>query len=287
MNILLKLALLAHVIFWAAPVEASWEDVKDDVAAAAHITNIDVKELAAVGYLESSFRPTVRAHHGTATGLMQITKPTWNHLVATYGAEYDITMRTPRTDPTANAIMAASYLKEGREIMERRLGRKVTTLEVYLGHKFGPYRATDLLTANRKTPLVDFYPEAASRNRSVYYHANGQPKTIGDVVAMFSRRLNYAINSYGWRAVEALAVLKQKEFSLYVNAIAEGQEDCARKLPTMEEVLELAKSQIESDPSRIVFMLKSTKMDVVESYYYYLGYSGYFTTGRKWRGHLV
>lgn len=287
MHIFIKLALLAHVLFWSIPVEAAWSDVKDDVAKAAHITNIDVKELAAVGYLESSFRPTVKAKRGSALGLMQITKPTWVHLVRTYGKQYGIDKSTSRTDPTANAIMAAAYLKEGRAIMERRLGRKVSTLEVYLGHKFGPYRATNLLTAKRNTPLVDFYPEAASRNRSVYYHANGTAKTIGDVIAMFNGRLNHALKTYGYKALEALALVKQEEFMEYANAMLEGQRDCTRRYPSASEILAMVKSHTDGEPSRMSFMLKNSKKDEASNYYYYAGYDGCYTSGRKWRGYVV
>lgn len=287
MNLLIKLVVLFQAVFWACPVESAWYDVKDDVAHAAHVTDVDVVELAAVGYLESSFRPSVKAKSGSAMGLMQITKPTWIHLVKTYGKEYGITLKTPRTDPVANAVMAAAYLKEGRGIMERRLGRKVSMLEVYLGHKFGPYRATNLLTTNRNTPLVDFYPGAASRNHNVYYHRNGTPKTVGDVVAMFSRRLNYAVNVYGQRAIEALGVIKQREYAHYAKVFEQGQKDCVPTYPSAAEIMEAVKSNLETDPSRMAFLLKSARPDTVENYYYYAGYSGCVTSGRKWRGHLV
>lgn len=275
------------VLFWTTPVEASWADVKSNVAEAAHVTDVDVVELAAVGYLESSFRPSVKAKRGSAMGLMQITQPTWNHLVRTYGEQYGIDGKTSRADPTANAIMAATYLKESRGIMERRMGRDVTTLEVYLGHKFGPYRATSLLKSKHTTKLVDFYPGAASRNKSVYYNRDGSEKTIGDVIAMFKGRLSYALGKYGELALHELALVKQKEFEPFAQAMINGQESCVRNYPSAEEVLAKVKDFHSVEPTRLVFLLTGKQLDSAESYYFYSGYDGCVTSGRKWRGHLV
>ena len=283
---LFKLTILL-VLLWTAPAEASWVDVKVNVAEAAHITDVDVVELAAVGFLESSFRPTVKAKRGTAMGLMQITQPTWNHLVRTYGEEYGIDGKTSRTDPTANAIMAATYLKESRTIMERRMGRDVSTLEVYLGHKFGPYRATTLLKSRPDMKLVDFYPGAASRNKSVYYNRDGSAKTIGDVIAMFKGRLGYALGKYGELAMQELALVKQKEFAPFAQAMVDGQESCVKNYPSAAEVLADVKDFHSVEPTRLVFLLTGKKADVAESYYFYSGYDGCMSSGRKWRGHLV
>ena len=283
---LFKFTLLLHIIFWTAPVESAWNDVKTNVAEAAHVTNMDVQELAAVGYLESSFRPSVKAKRGSAVGLMQITKPTWRHLVKTYGEAYDITMSSSRKDPTVNAIMAAAYLKESRTIMEKRMGRKVTTLEVYLGHKFGPYRATNLLKTKRYVKLVDFYPGAASRNHSVYYNDNGTAKTIGDVIAMFDKRLRRALDKYGDLAVAELAKVKAREFAPFALAALSGETECIRTLPNPEEILaEVGNHRVK--PTRLSTVLEHGNPDTAENYFYYMGYAGCAYSGRKWRGHLV
>ena len=267
----------------ACPVDAAWRDVKEIVAMASIATNVPSGELATVGYLESSFRPSVKSKHGSATGLMQITKPTWDYLVRTYGSAYDITKVTLPTDPRANSIMAALYLKENRVIMERRLKRNISVLELYLGHKFGPERATRLLTADGDRTLLDFYPGAASRNKQVYYHTGGVPKTINEVKHMFELRVSRAYQKYAGLALLEVAKVKAAVFTKYQLAYSRGAKDCVATNPSPTEIL-AALATVTTG----TYLHSATVVETGEyNMFTYIGFAGGYTSGKRFNGYLV
>lgn len=189
------------LVFIAQPTRASWDDVKDPIVTASQVTDVAIDTLTAFVYMESSFRVAVKSKTSSATGLMQITNPTWNYLVRTYGPKYGIDRSTSKADPAANIILGAEYFKENRRILSNYLGRLPNDLEAYFAHKFGPDRAARFIRSSNDTPLVDFYPGAASANKRVYYK-DGVARTIGDVKGMFSKRMRYAKATYGGLAVD-------------------------------------------------------------------------------------
>ena len=213
-----------------ASANTNWDFVKEDIVLASHDTDFDVGELAAVAFVESSFRPTISAAKGTATGLMQITEPTARHLLDTYGLAYGLELDSDLHDPYVSALLGAMYLTEIRDIMRGRLGREPELIDVYLGYKFSPYRAVRMLQANPNSTLISFYPEASSRNKSVYYKRNGKARTIGEVKSMFENRLLSAYNRYYAEASYLLTLLKVDVFNDHKTG------DCGVK----ENIIELA-----------------------------------------------
>lgn len=201
---------------------AAWDDHKEDIVLAAHITGIDVALLTTVAYLESSYREDSSAAYGTSKGIMGITDPTWRHLVLTYGDQYDVVIHD-RMNPFAELVMGAKYLQEIESYMTDRLGREMSYLEIYMGYKFSPHRAARMLRIDKKSTLLAFYPDAATRNKPVYF-ASDTPRTIMDVLNMFKGRINTAIQNYSREAAYLLSLIKIDEFKPY--HLAATNSDC-------------------------------------------------------------
>lgn len=193
-----KFMFMAVAILFATTgnAKSGWDSVKDTLVVASDVTAIDIDVLTAFVYMESSFQGAVKSKTSTAVGLMQITTPTWNYLVRTYGPKHGITRNTAKSDPEANLILGAEYFKENRYLLSTYIGRQPTVLETYFAHKFGPERAARLIRTPSNVKLVDFYPGAASANQKVYYD-NGRERTVGDFKKMFASRLDYAMYTYG------------------------------------------------------------------------------------------
>lgn len=273
------LLLLFKLTFAPALASANenWVKVKDDISLAAYLTEFPAEELAAVAFVESSFRAKAKAKGGSAKGITQITSSTWNYLLEKYGPDYHLRSDISPYDPRANAIMGAMYLTEIKDIMSHRLKREVTLLETYLGYKFSPYRAVRMLRAKESTSLLTFYPAAADRNQAVYYHKDGSLKTIGDVKAMFKKRLGFATKSYGEEANEGVAELKRIEFLQYANALTQGPKDCAA--PEPEPEIDLFKEIRDAHIASIGPMAQPVTLK--------LAYCLEPTSGREWNGFLI
>lgn len=188
------------VSLFTSPAKAGWDAVKDTLVVASDAVSINIDTLTAFVYMESSFRGAVESKTSTATGLMQITNPTWRHLIRTYGPKHDLPRDVAKTNTVANVILGAEYFKENRKILAKRLGRWPTVLETYFAHKLGPDRAARLIRTSPSVKLVDFYPGAAKANSKVYF-VDGRARTIGEFKRMFANRLSYALNTYGGMAV--------------------------------------------------------------------------------------
>lgn len=230
------ITLLIIAGFSTAHANNYWNEVKDDIVSASQLTDFDVTELTSVAYVESSFRATVKSKGSSAQGLMQITGPTAAYLIERYGADFGIDENANLLDPRVSAILGSFYLMEIRDIMENRLKRKVTTTEMYLGYKFSPYRAVRMLRQRSTTLLVDFYPEAAERNQSVYYKQDGEPRTVREVYSMFDKRIKGALKKYGEVANALFVAAEEKEFEPYLAAYEQGQVDCNRNSHLLAKV---------------------------------------------------
>lgn len=273
------LLLLFKLTFVPALASANenWDKVKGDISLAAYLTEFPAEELAAVAFVESSFRARAKVKGGSAKGITQITSPTWNYLLEKYGPDYHLRSDVSPYDPRANAIMGAMYLTEIKDIMSHRLKREVTLLETYLGYKFSPYRAVRMLRAKESTSLLTFYPAAADRNQAVYYHKDGRLKTIGDVKAMFKKRLGFATKNYGEEANEGVVELKRIEFLQYANALLRGPKDCAA--PEAESVIDHFERIRNAHFASIGPMVRP----VTHTLAYHLNP----TSGREWNGFLI
>ena len=68
--------------------------------------------------------------------------------------------------------------------MQSELGRPVCGGELYAAHFLGADAACKLIRASESTPgasAASLFPQAASANRSVFFHEGGKPKSVREV----------------------------------------------------------------------------------------------------------
>lgn len=222
-----KFLVLAFVLILSPFCQGStnWDEVKEILVDTSELVDYDLSTMISVAYLESSFRTEVQSKGSSAIGLMQITEPTAKHLLSKYGGEYGLDIDSDLMDAEVSSILGALYLKEIQGIMTTRLGRDITPLENYLGYKFSPYRATRMIKANQQMTLLDFYPKAMKRNKSVYFK-DGVPRTLAEVKSMFERRFNRATVKYSKEGNYILSIVRAAKMSTYKDMLALGAIDC-------------------------------------------------------------
>ena len=195
-------------------VNTTWDDpavppaILDAIQTAAHESGVDPHLLAAIAWRESRFDPDARNSQSSARGLLQFTSGTWLQAVRDYGSEHDVAdyaaaIRTSRTgdlvvpdevksailqlrsNPNLSAKLAADSMKRERIAMEARLGRPVTSADLYLMHVLGPAGAMRFLDALAKQPNQSSLKVASlkvMRNAGLLAQ-DGHPLTVASTYA--------------------------------------------------------------------------------------------------------
>lgn len=172
------------------------------------VTGSDFHYLLGTAMRESSLKPQAQACRSSAAGLFQFVEQTWLRLVKDYGAKYGLASYASaigkdadgrlhldnaadrqavlalRNDPQLSALMAGEYAQQTKAEMQSTLGRDVCGGELYAAHFLGADAACRLIRMNGSTPdalAASVFPQAASANRNVFYHADGTAKTIREV----------------------------------------------------------------------------------------------------------
>ncbi|WP_448662873.1 lytic transglycosylase domain-containing protein [Sphingomonas sp. CJ20] len=194
------------------------------IAAASRKTGIDFNYLLGQAQVESGLRADARAGTSSATGLYQFIDQSWLGVVRDHGAEHglgwaaDSIQRTAsgkyvvsdpaarrailelRSDPETAAIMAAEHAADNKVALESRLGRPTTGTDLYMAHFLGRGGAEKFLSAMDRDPGQSgaaMFPAAAHANRSVFYAANGQPRSLGEIYSRLSGKLDDGAASAG------------------------------------------------------------------------------------------
>lgn len=275
------LAMLAVSLPSTSNAMSNWDNVKEELIESSISTGYDLNSLVSIAYVESSFRSGVKNKLSTATGLMQITKPTAKYLLSKYGPDVGLSVDADLKDTRVSSLMGAFYLKEVKHIMEKRLGREINMTENYLGYKFSPYRATHMLQAKASTSLLSFYPDAAKRNPRVYY-INGKERTIGDTIKMFERRLSKASKTYFPEANYLAQIVKSVHFDKVKALFNYEHHDC--------NMLAYKGSPLKREMSRLLYSqlgLEATgacKNRVISDV---VGYELSIASGRSYNGFMV
>lgn len=208
-------------------------------------TGSDFNYLLGTAMRESSLKPQAQSSTSSAAGLFQFVEQTWFGLVKQYGAKYGLgsyanaITQSPdghfradnpadrqailnlRTDPQVSALMAGEYARETKTAMQGALGRAVCGGELYAAHFLGPDAACRLIEMNGSQPsaaAANAFPQAACANKTVFYHANGSPKTVREV---YDWALRQPIMSGETKAT----VMPQAQPAATVVAPAAGYED--------------------------------------------------------------
>lgn len=192
----------------------AWDDpavppaVLDAIHTAAHESGVDPHLLTAIAWRESRFDPNALNRQSSAMGLLQFTSGTWLRAVRDYGSEHDVAdyaaaIRTSRSgdlvipeevksaildlrsNPVLSAKLAADSMKRERIVMEARLGRRVTSADLYLVHVLGPAGAMRFLEAVAKRPGESSLKVASltvMRNAGLLAQ-DGHPLTVANTYA--------------------------------------------------------------------------------------------------------
>jgi Transglycosylase SLT domain len=177
--------------------DGSYAAHKDLIAAASKMVGVDESLMTTMAAIESGFRATVKAGTSSATGLYQFISGTWKTMLRKYGAKYGIAPDTPATDPRANALMGAEFIKENAEALKKSVSRPLTDTDLYIAHFMGAGGAKKFLSADPGEIAANFMPEAARANTSIFYSKDGRPLTVGEVYQVINGRVRSKGKQYG------------------------------------------------------------------------------------------
>jgi hypothetical protein len=174
---------------------------------AADATGSDFHYLLGTAMRESSLKPNAQSSSSSATGLFQFIDQTWLGLVKEHGTQHGLgkfadaitrqsdgryradadikqTILALRKDPEVCALMAGEYAKTTQGSLRASLGREVCGGELYAAHFLGPDAAAKLIKLAGSDPGASAaaqFPQAAGANKSVFFHADGSPKSVREV----------------------------------------------------------------------------------------------------------
>jgi Transglycosylase SLT domain len=187
---------------------ASGSAVTGAIRQASQATGTSFNYLLATAQVESGLNPQAGASTSSARGLFQFIDTTWLATMKQYGAALgygryadaittdasgrfavrDPAMRSeilkPRTDPTANAVMAGAFTRANASVLSERLGRSPSEGELYIAHLLGAGGAARLIALAATNPNVkaaDFFPHAAQANTPIFYDRTGAARSLAQV----------------------------------------------------------------------------------------------------------
>ncbi|MFA6280358.1 MAG: transglycosylase SLT domain-containing protein [Bdellovibrionales bacterium] len=190
------------------------------IKAASAKSGVDFAYLLNKASQESDLNPTAKAGSSSATGLYQFIDQTWLKTVKASGDKYglgdiaakitvgaDGTARVAnaadkkailalRTNPEVAANMAAELANINKEALEKKVGGKIGSTEMYMAHFLGSGGASTFLNAMKENPsasAADLLPQAAAANRSVFYDSEtGKPRSVSQIYAKFAAKFDKA-----------------------------------------------------------------------------------------------
>ena len=193
--------------------------VQDAIGRAAQATGTDFDYLLAQARLESGLDPAAKARTSRAAGLYQFVDATWLATLDRHGAAHglgwaadaidggkrvDPAMRAGimalRFDPAAAATMAGELAADNRAALTAATGRDPNPTELYLAHFLGAEGATRFLRAEQADATASaaaLMPQAAAANRTIFYRPDGGARSLGEVHALISGKMDAALMKGG------------------------------------------------------------------------------------------
>jgi hypothetical protein len=174
---------------------------------AAAATGSDFHYLLGTAMRESSLKPDAQSSSSSAVGLFQFIDQTWLGLVKEHGGQHGLggyaaaitkdadghyhadpaqkqAILALRKDAGVSALMAGEYARSTQGAMRASLGRDVCGGELYAAHFLGPDAACKLIRLADASPQASAaaqFPQAAAANHTVFFHADGAPKSVREV----------------------------------------------------------------------------------------------------------
>ncbi|MNU19606.1 Endo-type membrane-bound lytic murein transglycosylase A [compost metagenome] len=176
--------------------DGTYAAMKELIDKASEMVGVDPKLMATMAAIESGFRATVKAGTSSATGLYQFISGTWKTMVKKYGAKYGIDATTSPTDPRANALMGAEFIKENAKALSG-VKQNLTDTDLYLAHFLGAGGARTFLKADPNAIAANVMPAAATANRSIFYDRDGTPRSFSAVYSEINRRVRSKGKQFG------------------------------------------------------------------------------------------
>lgn len=159
---------------------------------AANNVGVDPDLQHAMASVESGLDPNAKASTSSASGLNQITKPTWQSLVMKYGKQYGFGMNDIM-NPEANSTAAALLTKDNTEKLSNKLGREPDAAEIYTAHFMGANKAVKLINAEPRDIAAKLFPAEAYANKNIFYYKDGKPRDVYAVRQLLGDKINKAI----------------------------------------------------------------------------------------------
>lgn len=189
---------------------------------AAETTGVPFEFLLAQANQESRLNPEAKSSNSSAMGLFQFTAGTWLEMVKKHGAEHGLDQYADaitrgsdgrwtvkdkdlkkeildlRRDPKLSALMAGEYAKDNEQVLETKLGRQVSTHDLYLAHFLGAGGALKVLKG-RNQPETDQQPpelaSAAQANPAVFQDPrSGEQRSLASVYTAVETRFRRAMS---------------------------------------------------------------------------------------------
>ncbi len=199
-------------------------DLPSVIKQSAQRTGVDFNYLVAQAQLESGMRPDAEAKTSSATGLYQFIEQTWLGLVKDKGQDYGIgwaqnaissnskghltvaskslksSILALRKDPELAANLAGEFASDNSDYLEKKIGRKPESVDLYLAHFLGPAGAAKFLGRMDENPSASAapsFPKAARANRNIFYDRAGQPRSFQSIRDRFESKLSNAVDLVG------------------------------------------------------------------------------------------
>lgn len=191
--------------------------VVNAIKVASRESGVDFAYLMNKAAQESGFRPDIKAKTSSATGLYQFTEQTWLKMVRDNGDKHGIGVLAQkiverpdgslmvkdqglkrhilelRKNPEMAAAMAAEFAQDNKAHLQNELGGEIGNTELYMAHFLGASGATQFLQAMRNNPdakAAGLLPQAAAANRSVFYTAEGRPRSVSEIYDRFAAKMD-------------------------------------------------------------------------------------------------
>jgi hypothetical protein len=198
----------------------------------ANATGTSFEYLLTTAKMESNFDPKAKATTSSAGGLFQFIDQTWLGTVKEaggalgYDKEAAAITRTAsggysvddpaaktaimklRDDPEASSAMAGVLAQSNSFKLTGDLGRRPSDAELYMAHFMGVGGAAKLINNAQDNPQASgaaLFPNAAAANRSIFYDASGNARSVSEVYSVLASRYAGAAASPATRT--ALAAL--------------------------------------------------------------------------------
>lgn len=197
---------------------------------AAEATGVPFDFLLAQANQESRLNPDATSRRSSAMGLFQFTAGTWLDMVKKHGGGHGLDQYADaivkgddgrltvkdkalkkeilelRRDPRMSALMAGEYAKDNEKVLESKLGRQVSTHDLYLAHFLGAGGALKVLKGRVQEDGGDHRPEladAAKANPEVFNDpVSGEARSLSTIYNTVERRFKRAMGEAGRMAAQ-------------------------------------------------------------------------------------